>query len=297
MASIPSFYEFNHSLTFKFSKNESIQVNLQRGKYQFECWGAKGNSELAGNGAYTKGEINLKTEKTFYLFIGERGKYRYQYSFNGGGASQYGGGGASDIRTVNGNCDDFESLKFRIMVAAGGGGPDSGKKGGAGGKLGGLESQGGYGKGGTQTSGGIGCGNGTFGQGGSHISSGFYGNGAGGSGYYGGGTSQDCGNFGGGGGSSFISGHPGCNAIKESSKDINNIEPSNTPFHYSGLYFTNTIMIDGEHEMPSPNGGFDLFGHADDGAIRIIYLGRLITCIQKTIIRTIPLLYIYIFSS
>ena len=301
MTPIAHFYELNYSLTFKFNKSDSIQVNLQPGKYKFECWGARGNTysstHVAGNGAYTKGEIYLRTEKTFYLFIGEQGKTFYQNSFNGGGIGQFGGGGASDIRTKNGTWDDFESLKSRIMVAAGGGGPDTSKRGGAGGTLVGLESEDGYGKGGTQISGGIGCGNGTFGQGGSYIASSTLGNGAGGGGYYGGGTSKICGNFGGGGGSSFISGHSGCNAIKESSKDIDNIEPSNTPFHYSGLYFTNTLMIDGENEMPSPDGGFDKFGHADNGAIRIIYLGRLITCIQKTSIRTIQLLYIYFITS
>ena len=99
-------YELNHSLTFKFTKAESIQVNLQPGKYQFECWGARGNTysstQIAGNGAYTKGEIHLRTEKTFFLFIGEQGKNGYIESFNGGGIGQFGGGGASDIRTVNG---------------------------------------------------------------------------------------------------------------------------------------------------------------------------------------------------
>ena len=301
MSSSAPIYQYNHALTFNFTKAQSIQVNLQPGKYQFECWGARGNTPaidyVAGNGAYTKGEINLRTEQTFFLFIGEQGKSGYVESFNGGGASQFGGGGASDIRTVNGTWDDFDSLKSRIMVAAGGGGPDTSKRGGAGGTLEGLESEDGYGKGGTQTSGGIGCGNGTFGHGGSYISYNHYGNGAGGSGYYGGATSQNCGNYGGGGGSSFISGHPGCKAIKETSKDIDNIEPSNTPFHYSGFYFTNTLMIDGEHEMPSPAGGLDLFGHADNGAIRIIYIGRIITCIQKESIRTIPLLFISIFTS
>ena len=84
---------------------------------------------------------HCRWSETFYLFIGEQGKYGYIESFNGGGIGQFGGGGASDIRTVNGTWDDFESLKSRIMVAAGGGGPDSGKKGGAGGTLEGLESE------------------------------------------------------------------------------------------------------------------------------------------------------------
>ncbi len=48
-----------------------------------------------------------------------------------------------------------------------------------------------------------------------------------------------------GGGSSFISGHEGCDAIKEESTE-NNIIHTGQSIHYSGLYFTNTLMIDDE---------------------------------------------------
>lgn len=48
-----------------------------------------------------------------------------------------------------------------------------------------------------------------------------------------------------GGGSSFISGHEGCDTIKEESTE-NNIIHTGQSIHYSGLYFTNTLMIDGE---------------------------------------------------
>ena len=48
-----------------------------------------------------------------------------------------------------------------------------------------------------------------------------------------------------GGGSSFISGHNGCDAIKEESIE-NNIIHTGQSVHYSGLYFTDTVMIDGE---------------------------------------------------
>ena len=44
-------------------------VVLPKGKYMFECWGAKGYSGVedgeGGNGGYTKGIINLKEETTF----------------------------------------------------------------------------------------------------------------------------------------------------------------------------------------------------------------------------------------
>ena len=71
-----------------------------------------------------KGIIQLTKPRTFYLYIGEYGKgeYSYEYSFNGGGIGQYGGGGATDIRLDPGNWSSFDSLKSRIIVAAGGGG-------------------------------------------------------------------------------------------------------------------------------------------------------------------------------
>ena len=64
----------------------------------------------------------------------------------------------------------------------------------------------------------------------------------GGGGYYVG-SNGDAANS--GGGSSFISGHNGCDAIKEESTE-NNIIHTGQSIHYSGLYFTDTVMIDGE---------------------------------------------------
>ena len=49
---------------------------------------------------------------------------------------------------------------------------------------------------------------------------------------------------GGGGGSSFISGHNGCNAVSASSTSGNMVHTGQS-VHYSGLSFTNTVMIDG----------------------------------------------------
>ena len=63
----------------------------------------------------------------------------------------------------------------------------------------------------------------------------------GGGGYYAGGVG-----FGAdaSGGSSFISGHNGCDAITESSTE-SNIVHTGQSIHYSGYKFTDTIMIDG----------------------------------------------------
>ena len=271
---------------FQFFGNitQNSSLLLSPGKYQFECWGAQGNTSasthVGGPGAYTRGTIKLTEPKTFFLYVGEQNQHRYQISFNGGGAGQHGGGGASDIRLLNGSWDGFSSLKSRIMVAAGGGGPDTELSGGAGGGLIGKDSQNGYGKGGNSFSEEI-----------------YDGNGGGGGGYYGGGTSIECTDYGGGGGSSFISGHPGCIAIKKESSDFDNIIPVDTSIHFSGLYFTRTLMIDGENEMPSPYGGKEKAGHIGHGAIRIQIVLKNPTCLRKSNIMLIPFLFIYIISS
>ena len=97
--------------------------------------------------------------------------------------------------------------------------------------------------------------NGTFGKGGTsgisytwsqiwdtyfyHGSGGYYGSGGSSGGifdyWYPAGTA---------GGSSFISGHRGCDAISEDSTESNIIH-TKYPYHYSGLVFTDTVMIDG----------------------------------------------------
>ncbi|EAX89183.1 hypothetical protein TVAG_195590 [Trichomonas vaginalis G3] len=179
------------------------------------------------------------------------------YSYGGGGPGQFGGGGASDIRLLPGDYANFTSLKSRIIVAAGAGGPDTGDLGGPAGSLEGFNSNNNHGNGGTQTSGGRGYVNGSFGKGGGNPSKlDASGNGAGGSGYFGGGSSKNSHDYGGGGGSSFISGYPGCVAITEDSTE-NSIKFRTgefTSIHYSGLKFEKSLIIDGNHQMPSPNG-------------------------------------------
>ena len=77
---------------------------------------------------------------------------------------------------------------------------------------------------------------------------------SGGGGWYGGGHGRHPGATwpGGGGGSSYISGHQGCLAVSSNSstslkngctKDSNSLECS---ISYTGYYFTDTLMIDGE---------------------------------------------------
>ena len=225
-------------------------VTLAAGRYQMEAWGAKGGN--GGAGGYTKGDCDLTHQQTFYVYVGQLGGTT-AISFNGGGAGGRGstnypnggaGGGASDIRLTGGTWNNTASLRARIMVAAGGGGWGAHVAVAVGGGLSGGNARS-YGgaviSGGTQTSGH------SFGQGGNGSSKTFAafgaeGNGGGGGGYYGGkaytgtGKNSDCT---GAGGSSFISGHAGCNAINSSGSH------TGQSIHYSGFYFTNTSMTAG----------------------------------------------------
>ena len=283
------------------------------GFYKIECWGARGfNANYGGCGAYVTGTIKIQKRTELYVFVGAVGEDQYNgNAFNGGGKSQRGGGGASDVRLVNGDWNDFESLKSRIIVAAGGGGFDSGPnteidKGGAGGELEGLPSSLNHGKGGTQTKGGNGNGNGNgvFGCGGSNNNLANSGandsNGAGGGGYFGGGASDVIVSYGGGGGSSFISGHSGCNAISEKSSSIDDIIPTNQPIHYSGMQFFNTEMISGDQTMISLTGTSEK-GHCEGGAVKITTINliySLYSCKRKLFNFNIsPLLYVSILIS
>ena len=179
------------------------------------------------------------------------------------------------------------------MVAAGGGGSDYTSSnygyGGAGGGLtgynGSSSTTNGYGTGGSQTSGGF-CYNsqsfssakGKFGMGGTYQASSYDGanSGMGGSGYYGGGAGH-YNRAAGGGGSSFISGHSGCNAINS------NGSHTGQSIHYSNYQFTNTTMVDGEGYswtttkgsktgMPTHDGTTTMIGNTGNGYAKITLL-------------------------
>ena len=277
------------------------------GLYKIECWGASGNGKvgvLGGRGGYAAGFIKLP-QITLFVYPGGKGNgpESSTAAFNGGGLSQYGGGGGSDVRLIEGKWDNFSSLKSRIIVAGGGGGGDANEEfGDFGGNAGGLVGFGsnlGQATGGTQTSGGKGGISGKFGKGaGNGLSGENDGNGAGGSGYFGGGDSTQLSVFGGGGGSSFISGYDGCNAINDTlSTDEDNIVMTNQSIHYSNLRFFMMDMIDGNSLMPSPNGGTET-GHIGYGAVRITpYKQIAISCFLYPLqINKIYFLFVPLFS-
>lgn len=309
---------------FTFTGNVQEYTIPANGTYKIELWGASGGDKdnySGGLGAYTSGYTYLTKGTTLYLYIGGAGiEGTTTGGYNGGGSINSGqeiygspGGGSTDVRTVGGTWDDFESLKSRIMVAAGGGGANNRNinsestktlygagNGGAGGGLVGYAgesvnygnssefssyNQHSIGTGGTQTSGGQMV---TYNSSSSitaTLAAGTFGkalalnqSGAGG-GWFTGGYSN---NGAAGGGSSYISGHNGCMAINQTSTESSITMKSSS--EYEGYFFSNTLMIDGEGyawtdtkqamtAMPTYDGKTDEAGNKGNGHIRITYLG------------------------
>ena len=264
------------------------KLSIEPGVYFFECWGAKGTCwalntssfSIPGLGAYVCGSIVIKSTTIFYVYIGATGRFNSQKEpING-----FFGGGATDVRlNASENWFDTKSLISRIMVAAGGGGSEwTNALGGNGGGLQGGESRSVNLDGiyfddtclGANQIGGHECptypshkGNcnaykGGFGFAGTAIGASDQG-GQGGGGYYGG-TSYPVA-FSGSGGSSFISGHDGCNSVEN---DYITIKHTGHSFHYSGLIFANSKMIDGNQTMPLKNNQFGIWNQ-ENGMFRI----------------------------
>ena len=279
---------------------------VRGGVYKIELWGAQGGDagvNLGGLGGYTVGNLNVNAGTKLYVYVGGKGSSisganTVNGGYNGGGSASgltgsdaifSSGGGATDIRYNAAN--DFDSLKSRIMVAAGGGGtykdndlsPHSGAAGGLIGNdgdtgisdysagTGGKQAQGGYAECTTNH-----CGDswtdttygdkyfGGFGTGGESIIGSYAGGGAG---YYGGGASLYIG-AGAGGGSSYISGYLGCNSITEEST-ASSITHTNGSNHYSGYIFKNSMMRSGNEEMPTHNSSSVMTGNSGNGYAKI----------------------------
>ena len=293
-------------------------------QHKMECWGASGGTHNSynfdGKGGYAKGTLLLTNKNDLYVYVGGQGQDNGVGGWNGGGSRKttwikdgveteytdeaFGGGGATDIRVISDN------LYARIIVAGGGGGlnyyknwSNGSKAGDAGGLCGPIYYSRtlttSYNYGGTQTSGGIAThtstqkgNNGSFGVGGN----GYWGNGGGG--WYGGAggsnnpypygmTSGDTGGeIAGGGGSSFISGHPGCvshasyRGLSTNIAKINNIEypfESTQMIDGSGMEWTTTNSNqkagDQSKQMPNPttaNSTYDSgVGHIGNGYARV----------------------------
>ena len=127
------------SLSFPFNKDCSpYSIQLEKGKFKFEAWGASGGNDYGGHGAYATGIIKLNEPQQFFIFVGGQGEdaphspTNPKGGCNGGGfgglssdVSQYnngaGGGGSTDIR-YNLTIISAGEEDSRILVAAGGGG-------------------------------------------------------------------------------------------------------------------------------------------------------------------------------
>lgn len=97
-------------------------MNLKKGKYIFEVYGAAGGKihGMGSPGGYATAEIILLKEKNILLYIGAEGeKTQNSNAFNGGGSSSHregsGGGGATDFRSG-------PHLPSRFLIAGGGAG-------------------------------------------------------------------------------------------------------------------------------------------------------------------------------
>ncbi len=288
--------QIKNSNDFVYTNKEQEYTVPKNGTYKIELWGSRSHTNSGkGQGGYTSGEIELKKNEKLYFYVGSQGNKctnavvgTCSGGYNGGAQGYvsrttcnqgaYGGSGATDVRLYsNGEWNNVESLRSRIMVAGGAAGgyseycstSDNANTYAAYG--GGLEgysavyaSKAGYSDlnptGGTQIDGGQGLNSwqatsyittaytGLFGQGGTGGNS----YSGGGGGYWGGasGVWQP-----GGGGSSYISGHTGCVAVQEGTDDpkvLSNGDECDTgtdinlcSIHYSNKVFTNTLMIDG----------------------------------------------------
>ncbi|EAX91370.1 hypothetical protein TVAG_311210 [Trichomonas vaginalis G3] len=251
-----------------------------------------------------------------YLFLGGKGEDQLNYTYttiptkcgwnfggNGGidlfhdtgnSAPPDGGacgGGATDIRLryydINhANFNDYtlnKSIESRIIVAGSGGGGNSGDwhrygelDGFAGGDITAVDNLP-YTHGGTQISGILG-----IGMDGITSSENQGGTGGCGSGYRGGYQNfpdlkvDGIFHVGGTGGSSYISGHPGC--VSPSASENTPIELRS--IHGSGIMFTNTQMISGKDLMPSPFNNTFIRGNVGNGYCRItvLYISPVETC-------------------
>ncbi|WP_081784381.1 fimbrillin family protein [Segatella paludivivens] len=306
-------YNLSKTIVFNYDYTGAVQTFTApyTGTYKVECWGAQGgtipNQNFAypngGLGGYTSGNINLLSGTILYIYVGQKGSLPNEMfrTYNGGGmgAANDGacssGGGETDIRIIGGEFSDFNSIKSRVMVAGGGGGCERSYLAGA---AGGLIA---YNSNNTstnnfivnQTNGYRLC----FGENAdlSITASG------GGGGYQGGITGDAIGMgtlyLGSTGGSSFISGHNGCNAINydktiTGTRTVNSVNETydicsftdQSILYINGVsyVFNNTKMIDGQgfswtdikgtlFGMPSPVGGTET-GHTGNGYARITFI-------------------------
>ena len=127
--SIDKVSKSDERVSFPFPCSDSTEctnyiVTIEPGEYKLELWGAQGGNDttapttaVGGRGCFSRGTIKLKKSTTFYLVRGGSGTGDRRST-----CGSTGGGGSTDVRTLNGAWNDLNSLKTRIIVASGGGG-------------------------------------------------------------------------------------------------------------------------------------------------------------------------------
>lgn len=282
---------------YNYSYTGNVQsVTLPAGRYRLETWGAQGGNDpfysnvIGGKGGYASGEITLTGSKTFYIYVGGigTGSANSNWGSTGGGGatdiSLYGSKGSTTWKTEN----HFYS---RLLVAGGGGGVH-GKRyanvnyvgNAGGGEVSPNFTANGYNIiGSNQISGGssnygTGVVKGSFGyatpntQSNSYSKGGWNGGAAGsdnwansgaGGGWYGGVTSWSHS----AGGSGWVYTASTYTYWKNNSAE----GKLNKWLLNSEYYLSNTSLIDGNNNMPSPNGGTEV-GHSGNGYARITNL-------------------------
>jgi hypothetical protein len=246
----PLYYIVYDTYNFDYTETPQYLEAVKNTWYKVELWGANEATNY-NYGGYVSGYIYLFENTTLCIYVGQQGYYSttttFRSSYNGGGNNSYrtdyscyssGGGGATDIRLIDGEWNDDISLNSRLIVASGCGGfayyRGNISYGGRAGGLIGYSSKHNNtstttsdGKGATQISGGEAANSnygtwqpGSFGYGSGswhdpNTMSNSSADGGGGGGWYGGsaGFESSVSYYGGGGGSSYISGHIGCVAI------------------------------------------------------------------------------------
>ena len=130
----------NTTIPYQCGNNHSVchpvEIEVKPGVYFFEVFGGSGGDsnyagrfDEGGRGGFSMGFYIFSKPTKIYVYVGSKGCYSYSKGslggWNGGGHSTNrgaSGGGGTDIRLVNGECDSTEGLQSRIIVAGGGGG-------------------------------------------------------------------------------------------------------------------------------------------------------------------------------
>jgi hypothetical protein len=113
-ANITKFSDLKYELRYTYLSITCFpyEINLPRGVYLFECYGASGDN--TDHGGYTSEIIRINKLTTFYTYLGKKGTLNGVSTYNGGGkgtSSGYSGGGSTDIRLRGRHFRDFSSLK------------------------------------------------------------------------------------------------------------------------------------------------------------------------------------------